>query len=122
MGSLINNIFAKDNTTKLKILDDFQECTLDLVNQQVVVTWNDITATATSPFPTPMTQVNIDPVDGRKCQDKVTFFRCVRSKMIAKRIENSLTDASWKTLFSKRKHFTWTNVAGNAGYDGPAML
>ena len=121
-GSLINNIIAKDNSSKLKILDDFQECTLELVKQQAVVTWNDENATATTPFPTDMTQIAIDPADSAKPQDRITFYRRVRSKMIAKRIENSLTPASWKTLFSKRKHFTWTSTAGNAGYDGPTML
>ena len=121
-GTLINNITAKDNVTKLKILDDFQKCTLELVKQEAAITWNDHKATATTPFPTAMTQFTINPGDSSKPEDKVTFFRRVRSKMIAKRIENSITAASWKTLFSKRKHFTWTSAAGNAGYDGPTML
>ena len=121
-GPLINNILAKDNLSKFKILDNFQECTLELVKQQAVVTWNDAKATTATTFPTTMTQVSIDPADSSKPQDKVTFYRRVRSKMIAKRIENSLTPASWKTLFSKRKLFTWTSTAGNAGYDGPTML
>ena len=65
-GSLINNIIATDNTSKLKILEDFQDCTLELVKQQTVVTWNDTTATATTAFPPTMTQVSIDPADPNK--------------------------------------------------------
>ena len=42
--------------------------------------------------------------------------------MIAKCIKNSLYSASFKTLFSKRKHFTWTNVSSTASYDGPTIL
>ena len=83
-GPLIDNILAKYNLSKFKILDNFQECTHELVKQQAVVTWNDDKAIATTTFPTTMTQVSIDPADSSKPQDKVTFYRRVRSKMIAK--------------------------------------
>ena len=42
--------------------------------------------------------------------------------MIAKHIKNTISSASWKTLFLKRKHFIWTSVSSNASYDGPTML
>ena len=42
--------------------------------------------------------------------------------MIAKQIENSISTVSWKRLFSKRKHFTWTQTNGNASYDESTML
>ena len=50
------------------------------------------------------------------------FFRRVWSKMIAKRIDSSLSSASWKVLFGKCKNFTWTGSNGDASYDGPMML
>ena len=121
-GCLINDIKADDNVTKLKILEDFGKCTLTLVKAQAAKTWHDYTATTTTPFPTDMVQSTIDPADSSKPNDKRAFFRRVRSKMIAKRIENSISTVSWKTLFSKRKHFTWTHTNGNASYDGPTML
>jgi len=86
------------------------------------VTWQDITAKPKDDFPTDMTQTDIDPADAIKPDDLKTFYRRVRSKIIAKRIENGLTMTSWKTLFSKRKHFTWTHANGTARFDGPAML
>ena len=54
--------------------------------------------------------------------DKLMFFGRVRSKMIDKRIESSLSSASWNVLFGKRKYFTWTSSNGVASYDGPTMF
>ena len=42
--------------------------------------------------------------------------------MIAKRIPNSRASASWKVLFSKRKHFSWQSTQGTVSYDGTTML
>ena len=39
--------------------------------------------------------------------------------MITKRIENSLSIFSWKTLIS---NFTWVNSDGKVSYDGPTIL
>ena len=120
-GKLINNV--QDATGKtLPILEDFQLVILRLVKQQAVITWNHKFATATSVFPVKMDQINITPEDTTKHDDLKTFYRRVRSKMIAKMIESSLTTSSWKTLFSNRKHFTAVNSDGIASYDGPTML
>ena len=121
-GCLINDIKADDNVTKLKILEDFGKCTLTLVKAQASKTWHDYAATTTTPFPTDMVQSTIDPADNTKPNDKKLFFRRVCSKMIAKRIENSISTISRETLFSKRKHFTWTHTNGNTSYDGPTIL
>ena len=66
-----------------------------------------------------MNQVNIIPRDTTKPGDLKTFYRYVRSKIIAKRVETSLTITSWKILFSKREHFTCVNSDGTASNDGP---
>ena len=69
-----------------------------------------------------MTQKDIDPADNSKPEDIIMIYCCVCAKMIAKRIENSMTMSSWKTLFSKRKTFTRMDTNGTASYDGPTML
>ena len=69
-----------------------------------------------------MDQLDITSANTSKPDDLTTCYRRVRSKMIAKRIENSSTTSSWKTLLSKRKHFTWANSDGTANYDGPTIL
>ena len=118
---LIKNI--KDSAGKtLRILEYFQLVTSSLVKQQVVVTWNDKSATTTSVFPVKMNQLDITLVDTSKPDDLTTFYRLVRLKIIAKRIKNSLTTSSWQTLFSKRKHFTWAKSDDTAIYDGPTIL
>ena len=97
----------------------FQLVTLRLIKKQAVITWNNKSATATSAFPAKMNQVNITPRDTAKPGDLKTFYRYVRSKIIAKRVETSLTKTSWKILFSKREHFTCVNSDGTASNDGP---
>ena len=69
-----------------------------------------------------MNQVNITPRDTTKPGDLKTFYRYVRSKIIAKRVETILTTTSWKILFSKREHFTCVNSDDTASNDGPPML
>ena len=120
-GKLVNNII--DNSgTNLHISEDFQMWTLVLVKVQAVKTWHDSAITPKSVFPAVMTQYDINPADALKTQNLATFYRHVQSKMIAKRIDNSLTTASWKTLFSKRKHFTWLHPNNTSSYDGPTMF
>jgi len=50
------------------------------------------------------------------------YYRWVLYRIIAKRIESSLSPSSWKVLFGKRKHFTWIGVDGVSSFDGPRML
>ena len=52
-GKLINNVQNASRKT-LRILADFQLVALRLAKQQVVVTWNDQSATVTSEFPATM--------------------------------------------------------------------
>ena len=119
-GMLVNNIPAEDGS--IKLLEDVETCSLKLVKQQAVVTWKDHTATPRGTLPTDMTQKDINPADSSEPKDLTMFYYRVRSKMIAKRLENSLTMSSWKTLFSKRKKFTWANTNDTASYDVSMML
>ena len=99
-GMLVSNIITDDGT-KLKLLEDFQDCSLQLVKQQAVVPWQDHNEKLNDVFPLDMTQKTIDPSDSNKPEDLRMFYCRVCSKMIAKRIKNSLTMTSWKKIFSK---------------------
>ena len=50
------------------------------------------------------------------------YYQQVRSWIITKRIESSLSPASWKVLFGKIKHFNWIGVDSVSLYDGPVIL
>ena len=121
-GKLINNVQNASRKT-LRILADFQLVALRLAKQQVVVTWNDQSATVTSEFPATMGQINIAPENTTESDDLKTFYRRVRSNMVAKRIENSIKTYFWKNQFSNRKYLgTWVNLDDTASYDGPTIL
>ena len=118
-GILVNQI--KDpNDKSIKILSDFENCTLDLVKAQAVRTFKDLNHDVSDPFPANMNLLVITPATND--DHKRMFFRQTRSRMIAKRIKKSLTKSAWNTLFSKRKHFSWESANGTISYDGPTML
>ena len=116
-GKLINTI--GDSAGSVRILEDFTLCSLELVKEEAARTWLNLDHNNSDPY-TFTQKAGFDPANVPK--DKIMFFRQVRSKMIAKRIEASLTSVSWKVLFGKRKHFTWVGTNGVASYDGPTML
>ena len=68
------NTITTDDGSKLKLLEDFQECTLQLVKQKAVVTWKYHNATPGGTLPTYMTQKDINPVDISKPEDLRIFI------------------------------------------------
>ena len=102
-GILVNQI-VNATGTPFKILEDFKSCTLDMVKAQAVCTFSNLNHAVTDPFPANMTQLALNPAND--ADHRTMFYRRTRSNMIAKRIKKSLTQASWNTLFSKRKHFS----------------
>ena len=104
---------------RVRILEDFTLCNLMLVQEEAARTWFKQDHKNGDPY-THTLKVAFDPATDS--DDKIIFFRQIRSKMIAKRIESSLSSASWKVLFGKRKYFTWMGSNGIASYDGPTML
>ena len=118
-GILINQIpDAAGNN--LSILEDFDKVTLDQVKAQSAKTFNNFGFALGNDLPDPMVQTVLDPANNG--DHLRMFYRQSRSRMIAKRIQNSLTSASWKVLFSKRKHYSWRAPNGTVSYDGPTML
>ena len=103
-GILTSCIESLDGV-KHSILENYHSLTLDLVKKQAVRTFSDLSFALVDDVPDPMVTSIIDPASGAR--DHVSmFYRRSRSRMIAKRIQNSLTATSWTTLFNKWKHFT----------------
>ena len=84
-------------------------------------TWGNLTGIAwIDPLPAVLTVFDIDPAG--QASQRPQFFRRTRSVMIAKRIENSLSKASLKSLMLEKLKFIWTDTNGTEHLDGPTML
>ena len=117
-GKLINMI--DDNKGgRVRIMEDFNLCNLKLAQAEAARTWFKHDHKNDDPY-THTLMVAFDP--DTDSDDKLMFFCRVRSKMIAKRTKSSLSSASWKVLFGKRKHYTWAGSNGVASYNSPKML
>ena len=119
--SILTGCISNPAGTMLSILENSHLLTLDLVKKQAARTFSDLSFDINLDVPSPMVTSLIDPASGDASHLSM-FYRRSRSRMIAKRLQNSLTATSWTTLFSKRKHFTWTAANGTVSYDGPTML
>ena len=111
---------TKDNKGRLIcIREDFTLCYLDLRKEEETRTWLKLDHKNGGAY-THIQKGTFNPAnDG---DDKLMFFWRVRSKMIAKRIEISLTSALCKVMLGKRKHFTWMGGNDVVSYNGPTML
>ena len=119
--SILTGCISNSAGTMLSILENSHLLTLDLVKKQAARTFFDLSFDINLDLPDPLVSSPFDPASG-DADHLSMFYRRSRSRMIAKRLQNSLTATSWTTLFSKRKHFTWTAANGTVSYDGPTML
>ena len=119
-GILTGCIEAEDGK-KLSILEDSHLLTLELVKKNAMRTFFSPTFAISDPLPDKLESSAIDPAQGN-AEHLDMFYRRTRTRMIAKRIQNSLTSTSWSTLFSKRKHYAWKGADGTVSYDGTTML
>ena len=101
------------------MLDKYAEITLDMILSQAYRTWGSKTATVADPVPNDHVICDLDAASDQ--DDKKTFFRRVKSRMIAKRIKGYLKLSDWNTLKNQADKFTWTSAEGDE-YDGPTML
>ena len=86
------------------ILEDSDKVTLDLVKKQAMRTFHTFAFPFVNPLPPAMNVTDIDPAGADSTHLKM-FYRRTRSRMIANRIQNSLTATSWSTLFPKGNIF-----------------
>ena len=118
-GELVN-LVPTSPTTRKSIVKDYNSLTLSQVQNQALRIWGDKSATLETPLPADKVVEVLDPAGN--LNDRAIFFLRVRSKMIAKRLQNSIDAASWKSLLQKQDDFAWLNQKGNYDYDGPTML
>ena len=67
-----------------------------MILSQAYRTWGSKTATVADPVPKDHVICDLDPANDQ--DDKKTFFRRVKSRMIAKRIKGYLKLSDWNTL------------------------
>ena len=118
-GQLVNLIPVSPTEHK-SLIYNYNEISLDKVKAQAHRIWGNCQATLATPFPFMRSVQPIDPSNNPV--HKEIFFLRVRSRMIAKRIQGSITPESWKVLLQQKDHFSWLNEHGNYDHDGPTML
>ena len=108
------NLVPISPTERKSIVKDYNSITLQQVQSHAFFIWEDKSATSDSDIEI------LDPVGN--LNDRTIFYLQVWSKMIAKRLQNSINAASWKSLLQKQTDFAWLNQKGSYDYDGPTML
>ena len=92
---IFTNTIVRASGNPLRILEDFQACTLALVCQEADKTWNDYAETTrTIVLFIAIESYILGPGDVVKPDALVDFHRCVHSKMIVKHIKSSLPPSS----------------------------
>lgn len=118
-GELVNRIPVSATDHK-SLIFNYNEVSLDMVKAQATRIWANHEAVWDTPFPYLRSVQRISPETNIAHQ--AIFFLRVRSRMIAKRIQGSITVASWKALLQRKDEFSWLNDRGNYDHDGPTML
>ena len=105
---------------KMSILKDVRKLTLAQVQNSAYKTFGRKQALITDPLPRTFTVEDIEPWNYDR--DKIIYFRRIRSKIIAMRLQNVISRTSWGSLLASKSSFTWTDSSGEEQYDGPTML
>ena len=92
MGGSTNQIMDARGDP-LRALEGFQICTFELVKAQAIKIFHDYTTTTLTFFPANMIHTVINLSNEVLPEDLLMFYCCVCSKLIVKRIENSLFPA-----------------------------
>ena len=122
-GSIVNVIktSATDQIGK-SIITNTRDLKLEMVQKAALKIWGNMAATFDTPLPDTFTVQSLANV-ANNAREQQVFYHRARSEMIAKRIENSISESSWKTLMLKKLAFTWTDTTtGTVHLDGPTML
>ena len=122
-GQVTNKIKTSiTDTTGKSIITNSRDLKLEDIQKAVLKIWGDMTANYDTALPVSFVVQELNNIDANE-DEKKTFYQRVKSEMIAKRVENSVTAASWKTLMLRKKDFTWTNnTTGEVHIDGGTLL
>jgi hypothetical protein len=114
-------VTATDTIGK-SIITNPRDLKLEDVQKAAFKIWGDMTATYNTALPNNYTVQVLNDINNNDAQ-KTIFYLRVKSEMIAKRVENSITPSSWKTLMLRKKDFTWINTTtGEVHFDGATLL
>ena len=122
-GPAISSVQVDDLTppTTKRLLTKAREINLTCIQKMTRRTWGNLAGLSwTDPLPAVLTVFDIDPSSNApQCPQ---IFCRTKSVMIAKRIENSLSKASLKSLMLEKLKFTWNETDGTTHFDGHTML
>ena len=119
-GRLVHRVQIDDLPTYKSLIKNYNEVTLLNVKQEALKTWGDKTSNIHTPFPNVMNMEVLDPI--HDIGDRMIFFRRVRSRMIAKRLQGIISSDSWASLLQYEHEFSWESQNGDQEFDGPTML
>ena len=112
--------FESAEETK-SIIKYYTSVTIKQVKKQVRSTWGDRAAGFDDELPEKNDITSIDSVS--KVVDCVHFYCIIRATIVAKRIEGLFDETSIKTLFNKKREFTWNDpLTDIKELDGPKSL
>ena len=124
-GELVHHLRTgtKDGDPVWKsIIRDHREVTLEDVQRVALKTWGRKNAAWNANVPNVL-DFDVQDIDpSRTPGDIPIFHRRVRATMIAKRLQGTITAASWNALTNQKKQFQWMNAIGEYENDGPTML
>ena len=113
---ILIGLIPDSNADKHNMLQQCNSLKVRYVQAQATSYWGN----RTNGIPTPLTITNLDPKNEEN--EKIQFYKRVRSEMISKSIEAHLTTSSFNKLLLNNKDFTWTKDDRTTRHDGPTML
>ena len=120
-NSLVHVVPTNTTNETKSIIKNYTSVTLSRVKKQARAAWGDRTVDFNDDVPDKLEINAIDP--GGEENDHPHFYRRTRADMIAKRIKGTFDEASIKTIFNKKREFTWNDpITGIEELDGPTML
>jgi len=116
------NLIHNGMANRKKILKDFDQIILLDVQKQARQIWFDRDAVYDDPMPEEFNITPLPNIAGDEGQRR-QFFLCMRSRMIASRLEGIISSESLKSLMLRKRDFTWADQTdGHPIFNGPTML
>ena len=98
--AILIGLIPDSNADKRNMLQQWNSLKVRDVQAQATLYWGD----GTNGTPTPLTITNLDPENEEN--NKIQFYKRVRSQMISKAIKAHLTTSSFNKLLLNKKDFT----------------
>ena len=116
MENIFIGLIPDSNADKRNMIQQWNSLKVTDVQAQATLYWGD----GTNGIPTTLTITNLDPKNEEN--DKIQFYKHIRSNMISKAIKAHLTTNLFNKLLLNNKDFNRTKDVGTTRYEGPTML